>query len=1613
MKRIIHFLILLPLLFVQYTSFSQVISDGDSNCSLTLTYNSQNISPFNQISLNSAQHSIRVYLQFSSLECRETVYYDETLPWVTTQPQGWSYVDINLTANTTPDQRTVSISMNNNNLDFLGAIVITQNGNSAYSNYYQDSDSDGFGDYNATPISSLSQPAGYSSNNLDFCPFDAFSTNNGCQEPYEDINWIRSASYDIKGNLLSSSKSYFDELGKGIQTQTFDIKENRTWATQIMYDEQGRPAFQSLSAPITDNGATLNFQFKNDFIKKTDGSLFQETDFTGTNIYNPKTIEPENNTLGWYYSAQNTDEPYQDITKRPYSRTIYSILNPGTVKQTIGGNKIGEDINGDGGEWKQGYSFSMPAAQEMYYVFGYDYFEINPDIETTYTIPESITNNTNNQINWLKATKTIVEDLRGNQSVVFTDTDGKTLAAARVGVSETPNKVEKKFEVLSLIGEQKYVDIHIPVGCENIITFLGPDPHQVYKIYDLKEEVEITSITQSGFYRVEYTGGINLTKNHTLTYINKSTGTIEPVETDAVGIRYQVNYYDFSINYYTQTGQLTSSYQPIGFNDSCLNGFSSLVAHNSNAESTFKYNALGQLVSTTSPDEGTSKFLYRKDGQIRFSQNSKQEQEQEISYTSYDEFGRPVESGVFSENGIFNGIESIKDFYPQIIDENITQTNFIDDYNLDAFEQHFTEYDFLEIPADLSTSNGVYQDYHNPIFLSGNVATTYNLDENQNRISQTWYSYDLYGRVKWIVQKMENFGGTSNDKVVTIDYEYDPVTSQVLKVIYQKHEPSEIFVHRYTYNTAQELVKVETSTDDDIFITHADYSYYETGALKRTTLANGLQDIDYIYNLAGQLKAINHPSLTSDPDINPNNNDFFGMTLDYYDNDYKRDPLKFTNTFTGVDDQYNGNIKGFTWNTNTTGVLNNPSQYTYEYNTSNWLKKALFSYDNSTVSDDYKVDNITYDANGNIKSLTRNKNTENINGTDSNSMDDLVYDYTDPNKPNQLQRVQDLYTGTTKAEDIKNQTATNNYQYNSIGQLIKNIEEDVDYKYNASGLVTEVWYNNYKKVEFLYNDKGYRTKKISYQNNSTTIDTTTDYILDAAGSVLAIYENNTLQELSIYGASRLGIHNRASNSSLYQLTDHLGNVRAVISKRHNVRTHFTDFNNNSISPWVASSNTTSMNVENGRLKIVTGAHLNGANGYYDLEAFKDYKISIDIDKSAFNDAPLEFSIWKGSSKKFETYITENGKLTVNFTPQETRSYRLNFRLRDFGYSGADQTVFIDNVIFEETILNNIFAVTHATDYYPGGMVMPRRRIVNGEQYRYGYQGEFAETDEETGKPAFQLRIYDPRINRWISPDPAREFHSPYLAMGNNWVNTVDPDGGCTTCPENAKVGDTFQHADYGVVTYSKNGWSTADGAGILNDIVIGGRDIQTTNAGITYPIFLGTSLKAGATISAGTLTMAVAAPVVLFKGDKFDMYNAFAQEGKYYSEGLSWTIKSTEGYSIVDDILKRNNSSGYYIHYTTMKSAYSIMSSQTIFPNSSNKVYLTNALMSPVEAFNILFQAQETHTGRGNAVIIFKLYNSQEANLRAGGGDIFEFWHEGALKPELIIYGGPNPFGGK
>lgn len=71
--------------------------------------------------------------------------------------------------------------------------------------------------------------------------------------------------------------------------------------------------------------------------------------------------------------------------------------------------------------------------------------------------------------------------------------------------------------------------------------------------------------------------------------------------------------------------------------------------------------------------------------------------------------------------------------------------------------------------------------------------------------------------------------------------------------------------------------------------------------------------------------------------------------------------------------------------------------------------------------------------------------------------------------------------------------------------------------------------------------------------------------------------------------------------------------------------------------------------------------------------------------------------------------------------------------------------------------------------------MPGRNYVNSLNFPFAYQGQ--EKDAETNLINFELRQYDARLGRWYNPDPMGQHHSPYLAMSNNPVSSIDPNGG--------------------------------------------------------------------------------------------------------------------------------------------------------------------------------------------------------------------------------------------
>ncbi len=77
------------------------------------------------------------------------------------------------------------------------------------------------------------------------------------------------------------------------------------------------------------------------------------------------------------------------------------------------------------------------------------------------------------------------------------------------------------------------------------------------------------------------------------------------------------------------------------------------------------------------------------------------------------------------------------------------------------------------------------------------------------------------------------------------------------------------------------------------------------------------------------------------------------------------------------------------------------------------------------------------------------------------------------------------------------------------------------------------------------------------------------------------------------------------------------------------------------------------------------------------------------------------------------------------------------------------------------------------DYYPfGGELVASGPDPAVLWYRFGGQ----ELDPETGFYNYTARLYDPFLRRFQSPDPARQFSSPYVYAGNDPLTMVDPSG---------------------------------------------------------------------------------------------------------------------------------------------------------------------------------------------------------------------------------------------
>lgn len=280
----------------------------------------------------------------------------------------------------------------------------------------------------------------------------------------------------------------------------------------------------------------------------------------------------------------------------------------------------------------------------------------------------------------------------------------------------------------------------------------------------------------------------------------------------------------------------------------------------------------------------------------------------------------------------------------------------------------------------------------------------------------------------------------------------------------------------------------------------------------------GLQQVDYEYNVLGWMKKMNEDAI--------DDNDLFNFQMKYND---IADPNK---------QLFNGNISQTLWNTaSVVNPANNPisTGYTYSYDALNRITNAT----DNTANENYSLDYVSYDKNGNITNLKRKGHlvANPTAATDFGVMDDLDYLY----DGNQLQTVNDFDGANTGFFD-GNPGGGTDYTYDDNGNMKSDGNKKItNIEYNYLNLPTKVvLLGNGKNgtIDYIYDATGAKLKKIATNTAESSL-TMTEY---ASGY---IYEGNATQStLQFFGQGEGYVKVDGNDYKyVYQYTDHLGNVR--------------------------------------------------------------------------------------------------------------------------------------------------------------------------------------------------------------------------------------------------------------------------------------------------------------------------------------------------------------------------------------------------------------------------------------------------------------------------------------
>ncbi len=477
---------------------------------------------------------------------------------------------------------------------------------------------------------------------------------------------------------------------------------------------------------------------------------------------------------------------------------------------------------------------------------------------------------------------------------------------------------------------------------------------------------------------------------------------------------------------------------------------------------------------------------------------------------------------------------------------------------------------------------------------------------------------------------------------------------------------------------------------------------------------------------------------------NTNVSDAYGYSLNYFNGDYNRINTAANNPFANIamkiptndasnpfsaEQLFNGNIGAMVVSIPRLGRAN---VYGYNYDQLNRLVNMnVFNglkNDNTFVPyaiPDYK-EAVTYDANGNIKTYERNgHNNPSQYGPPRLEMDKLTYKYevdgTGNINPqsNKLRYVHDQVADANYAEDIDSQTPLTLTQVGSDNP--NGFTGTENYAYDDIGNLIKDTKEGITSIEWTVYGKISKITKVGAAVNGNIANTIITYTYDASG-------NRISKTVAKDGLAAV---------STYYVRDASGNVMSVYS------------NENKAAITATPGPLTQKEI-----------HLYGSS------RLAVYNVQVNVETNNRIYIPM-------------TGVTDNQAELFTFA-RGNKFFELSNHLQNVLVTVSDKKLAVDANADGIIDYYNADVVT-ANDYYPFGSQMPGRKYSNGSKFRYGFNGK--ENDNEAKGEGNQLdygmRIYDPRLGRFLSVDPLEgEFpwNSPYSYAENDPINSIDLDG---------------------------------------------------------------------------------------------------------------------------------------------------------------------------------------------------------------------------------------------